>query len=134
MPLLDANGRPKPPRALLWNHETHDYDRDDDGQYVESHPVDAAVDLALTVRRGSLPSAPDVGHDLAGIEPIGPRRDAKARAAVRKALQRLIARGDITILEIAVDGTDAGLLYVAVTYTNNRTGTERGPVVANTGA
>mgnify|MGYP000727019084 FL=1 len=53
---------------------------------------------------------------------------------MRKALQRLIARGDITILEIAVDGTDAGLLYVAVTYVNNRTGVERGPVVANTGA
>lgn len=125
MPLLDASGRPTPPRALTWNHSTHDYDRDDDGFYVEQHPVDAAVDLALTVQLGSLPCAPDIGHELAKIEPIGPRRDAKARAEVRRALARLIRSGDITILEIIVDGTAEGLLYVAPRYINNRTGTER---------
>jgi hypothetical protein len=125
MPLLDASGRPTPPAALTWNHSEHDYNRDEDGFYVEQHPVDAFVDLALTVPLGSLPCAPDVGHELGGIEPIGPRRDAKARAAVRKALARIIKSGDITLGEIVVDGTSEGLLYVAPSYVNNRTGTER---------
>lgn len=120
MPNLDANGRPKPPKALTWDPTTKDYLRDADGLYVELHPVDAAVILALTVSLKGLPGAPETGHALRGISPMVPTTQSQAETAVRAALARLLRAGDITIVAIETSGNAFGLLLVTVRYLNQR--------------
>lgn len=117
---LDRNGRPAPPAALRWNPATKDYDRDTDGLYVEVHPVDAAVVLALTVALKSLPADQTAGIALRGIRPNTPKTQAQVETAVRQALARLLAAGDITLVAIETDGNAFGLLYVVVRYYNQR--------------
>lgn len=120
MPNLDANGRPKPPLALTWDPATKDYERDADGLYVERHPVDAAVVLALTVSLKGLPGAPETGHALRGISPMVPTTQSEVETAVRAALARLLRAGDITIVAIETSGNAFGLLLVTVRYLNQR--------------
>ncbi len=117
---LDANGRPKPPLALTWNPATKDYERDADGLYVERHPVDAAVILALTVSLKGLPGSQETGNELRGIPPMVPTTQSQADTAVRAALSRLIRQGDITIVAVETQGNAYGLLLVTVRYFNER--------------
>lgn len=116
-----AVAAPRAPRALTFDPTTRDFTRDANGRYVDQHPVDAAVVTALLLQLGKLPAAPNVG---AAFRSIGNAlaRDAqrKTERVVRKALARLIARGDITLVTVVREVRASGAHLIVVTYVNER--------------
>lgn len=107
--------------AALFDPATRDFPLDAFGRVQPVHPVEQAVNLALTLDEGSLGSAPTQGHRLRELS----RGSAAAVATqandfVRRALRVLLARGDVTLLSTRVRSPRRGVTIVEVSYRNNR--------------
>lgn len=92
---------------------------------VAMHPVDQAVNLALTVAFGALKSVPTAGITKVSLRAPGSTLNRRALDAVRVALKRQLDAGDITLVSVVpvTDPSTAGRLILAVTYRNLRTNT-----------
>lgn len=105
--------------------EPNAYAFDEFGRVASIHPVDHRVALMLSIERGSLPAAPDVGNTIryalsvAGMD----QRQRAAEQAVADALATLVSDGDVTIDEVLVDSPKRDV--VSVRYTNLRTNRTR---------
>lgn len=111
------------PLGLHYQPATRDAEMLDDGRLAADHPVDAWMDLALSIRRGSLKSSPDVGHTLHEIEYLDSTLEANVRSRVAAACASRVAAGDVRIDR--VQAQRAGTGYVAlIDYTNLRTQTQ----------
>lgn len=111
-----------PPLALHYQPATRDAELLADGRLAADHPVDAWMDLALSIRRGSLKSSPSVGHTLHEIEYLDSRLEADVRSRVAAACAARVAAGDVRIDRVQAQRSGTG--YVAlVDYTNLRTQT-----------
>ncbi len=107
--------------AIRYEGKTRGWEQDDNGQYVKVHPIEQAVALSMCTRLGSLKSAPRVGNTLFEIEYLGsPDLGADIEDRVRNAfpLSQLVANGDVEIVKIDHDETDA--LAVALYFKNLR--------------
>lgn len=116
---------PEVPTAPRFEPSSNAYAFDEFGRVASVHPIDHRVALMLSVERGSLPAAPDVGNTLRySLSVAG--KDQRQRAAeqsVADALATLVRAGDITIDEVLVDSPNRDV--VSVRYTNLRTGRVR---------
>lgn len=110
-----------PPQALFFDPALMDFPKDGDGRYVEVHPVDQKVELALALAFGSAPSAPGVGGTLRDIK-IASRAEMTQDATqrVNVALASLIARGDVVVVSVVAYAVNAWRVHVDVTYQNTR--------------
>lgn len=125
--ILPATGAPRtvrPPVALMYDGATAANPMDPaTGLYLEVHPVDQQVELALLITQGKISSAPNVGNKLRTIKKISISTPAQARDFVRQALATLVSAKAIKILSIEVKATArTGALAVVVNYTNLRSG------------
>lgn len=110
-----------PPHGLFFDPALMDFPIDADGHYESVHPVDAKVELALSLAFGSSPSAPAVGSTLRDIR-IGSRAQmsADARQIVDTALALLIAAGDVRVASVVAYAANGWRARVEVTYQNLR--------------
>jgi hypothetical protein len=111
-----------PPAAIYLDLGTQDA-KVEDGLWTSMHPVDQAVQLSFGVRRGTLRSAPDVGHQFDLIRVIGNTRfEGDVRAATRDAFpfSRLVTDGSITHLDTVIQRGKSGEFRVLVSYVNNK--------------
>jgi hypothetical protein len=106
------------PRALYFDPLTRDFPLDANGRYVETHPTDSKVALALQFLAGRLKCAPEVGWTIDKLADFftdrGPSgADQRARAALRS----MIVSGEIYYAGVGYEAAEAGPL-VAVRYFN----------------
>lgn len=116
-----AGARNQAPAAIEFDPQTRSHPRDDDGRYVERHPVDAAVVYALHFEFGSVYAVPTQGRRLKDIRNPTDRRTKRiVEDRVRRALLRLVRNKDITITKIRHESPNRGALFVEVSYYNER--------------
>jgi hypothetical protein len=96
----------------------------ENGRVDSGHPIDQGVALSLTVRLGSVRSAPGVGNALHEVDPYAPSAESDVRKRVLAAypLSRYLADGSVTIKKIEFETRKHGGLLVSVQYTNERLG------------
>ena len=75
-----------PPAALQFDGQTRNYPLNETGFYEASHPVDQRVALALSISRGAIAAAPNIGNRLRTI-----RRVRAAVAETASALRAALA-------------------------------------------
>lgn len=105
------------PAATRYDGMTRGFQLDSDGNWIAIHPVDQEVALACLLPRGSVRSAPAVGHTFRDLVPGSPSLRAAALDRARLALARPLARGDIVLDDVIVQSAP---LAVAVLYRNLR--------------
>ncbi len=124
---LDPVGAPLPrrnvrlPWALLLDGWTRDVPLDANGLYVEVHPVDHKVEVAMFIALGKLQSAPGIGGTVGEVavgEDAAMQRDAETR--IREALAELLAEGDIAIVSIRAFAAPRWRANVELKYQNLR--------------
>ena len=115
------------PKAIQFDGATGDYLLDDNGRYVECHPVTQRVVLKLLVKLGSIGSAPTQGAAFKNIVRGTPaQRTNQVQQIVKDTLKDDIAAGDIKLVEIDVDTSTPSATITAVYFVNlreNPTGT-----------
>lgn len=119
-----------PSRAL--DPTTLDYERDASGRLRRRHWVDDAMWTICRTRKGSVRSAPQVGHTVQEIQYID-ERTTKAQVVdrVKVAASNLLARNLVRIDTIDVDLSVQGAIIYQVNYTNLVTAKPgRAPVAA----
>ena len=109
-----------PAKARQFDGKTGGYTLTSEGHWTESHPVDQGVALSLCFRKGSIKSAPDVGHTLHLVRLGTARTRAEVEDRVKNAfpLSSYLAAGLVRIVEIAHEERPSGGLFVAVGYIN----------------
>ncbi len=111
----------RPPAAVHFDAVLRDYPLGSDGRYVEIHPVDSRVQMALSMALGRIASTPTTGNALRRIPYLNPKRiKAQATDAVRQALAPIIADGDITLDDLIVETRQRHAVLVQVDYYNER--------------
>ncbi len=108
------------PTALQWDGATRQWVLSGD-QFASVHPVDQAMMIGCCFRRGSVPSAPDVGNTVFEIRSLGSsnvRDDAESRIRSANPVARLLAEGKVAIKSVDAEVSQWGRLLVAVTYHN----------------
>lgn len=103
-----------------------DYRLDAKGRLIAGHPVDQGMALSMSVEKGSIKSAPEVGNELRKVA-IGTARteaDVQDRVLSSFPLSRYVAEQDVKILRIRHEERPAGGLLVSVDYRNLRTGVD----------
>lgn len=94
------------------------YELDANGNWRRGTAVEQGVALSLSVKRGSIPSAPTVGHDLDQV-PLGqPNTEAAVRDAVRQSypLSDYLQRGLVETISISHEERPNGGLLVQYEY------------------
>lgn len=132
-PVVTSDPRPvgRAPAAQLYDAATRDFPLDSDGNFEAMHPVDQGVVLALATRRGSILSAPDVGHTLHQLDRSRShdlQYQVELRVEAAMPLAGLLADGSVTTLRIDYDVTYQGRISVAYHYRNNVTGKMPEPI------
>lgn len=109
-------------QAMYFDPNARDFPLGDDGRYVDLHPVDAAVEIALFIEFGAIGSSADAGQTLRQIQsPIGKSVAADVSDRVRRAVAHLVERGLIRIVSIENDAPNRHTLFVRFTYVNLQT-------------
>lgn len=120
-PSLSASTSRLRPQALEFDPQTRAHVLQSDGTYASLHPVDSAVVLALFIERGKLRSATTTGNKLPTIpSPHDRRAKALATDYVKQALADLIARGDVSVLDVRLETRGSYATFVEVDYINER--------------
>lgn len=113
-----------PQRAAKYDPFTKTFPLDANGNFIDVHPVDQGVAMALGISVGKLRSAPTTGHGLLALPRASPSKSkSDVTAAVNEALAPWVARGDIAIVSIDSDTPNPninGTTIVAVSYHNLR--------------
>lgn len=111
----------RPPHALYLDASTMDFPLDENGRYVEVHPVDHLAEMLLIPERGSIGADPEQGSPWFGLEIDS--EEVMTRRATEIVLTRwsaLISRGDIGQVTVRAYASAAGRARVRVQYVNNR--------------
>lgn len=127
-PTIPAARNVRPPHALYLDLSTMDFPMDDDGRYIEVHPVDHEVFMAIGPEQGSIMAAPNQGLPWQSMpydsEAVMQRR---ADEMVRSKLAAILSRGDITDLSVTLRSRIVGRGRVLVRYKNTRIPQEHDP-------
>lgn len=124
----------QPPVALRYDGATKDFLKDDSGRYLEVHPVDQEVALALCVGLGTLPSVPGAGAAFRKIKRITNSTPNLASDMAKAALSDLVRAGKIQIQSIAAETrVPPGATLIAVTYVNLVTKKQGGVTTSSSG-
>lgn len=122
MPPRDA----RLPRALVFDGRTRTFLLGDDGRYLDGHPVDQEVALALLIEFGSITSAPSTGTTIRRVQYLsGAKVLAEVSDRVRRSLARPLRDGDIQELSLSVTNPSPWALTVVYEYINVRAGDEQ---------
>lgn len=111
-----------PPAAVLYDGATRGFPLDDAGLYVEEHPTDQKVGLALIVLQGTLAGSPTVGSVLRAKRLLN--RDTiltEITYATKAALADLLKAKEIALVRVDVEiptGSQESRLLVRVLYEN----------------
>lgn len=109
------------PRALLFDGATRTYLMDGDGRFLDVHPVDHEVALAVLVELGTIASSPATGSTLRRVKYLGgPTLKTEVAERLRTAVARPLQGGDIQELSITVETTTPWALFVRFEYVNKR--------------
>lgn len=100
---------------------------DADGLYVEVHPVDAKVALAVLVAKGRVAALPSLGSDARTIDVQRPSLSAEVESALRNSTAEMVAANEISVDRIEVE-TSANGYAAALHYTNLQLRASRPPV------
>jgi hypothetical protein len=113
------------PVATLVDLGLRDHLLDDDGFWREMDPVDQAMQLAYLIRRGTLRSAPEIGHtfrELTRFSPNDPKlqEEGRRRARLAQPAQDMLSSGFARIVGTNVRSPKRGELSVEIVYQNLR--------------
>lgn len=112
----------RPPQALYFDASVMDFPIDDDGRYIEVHPVDHKASMLLIPLQGSIAGAPDQGTEWFDI-PVASEAIMTQRVTdiVRSRWASLIANGDIGNITVTAQVRGrADRAYIRVQYENLR--------------
>lgn len=118
----DGRGVVRPPQALYFDASVMDFPIDDNGRYIEVHPVDHKASMLLIPLKGSIAGAPDQGSPWLSL-PMTDETSMTARATelVLGRWASLIANGDIGGVTVyATPRGPEGRAFVRVQYENLR--------------
>ena len=120
-PTVPAARNVRPPHALYLDASVMDFPLDENGRYVEVHPVDHLAEMLLIPERGSMAAAPEQGSPWLSLE-IDTEAVMTQRATeiVQARWAALISRGDIGQITVRAHASAAGRARVYVQYVNNR--------------
>lgn len=108
-----------PPAAALYDGATRDFTLDADGLYVEEHPTDQKVGLALIVLAGTLSGSPNIGSKLREKRYLNTLTiRTEVLYAVKVALADLLKAKEITLVRVDVELVGSTRLLVRVVYQN----------------
>lgn len=124
---------PSLPSAFAYEFSTRTFPTNLDGSAKAMDPVTQRVAFIMSIRKGSLRGAPDVGVDWLLIK-AAPRGSAQrvCEVQVRLALQALTDAKDIAITSVTADDTQPGRLFWELVFVNLREG--RSVVLQSPGA
>jgi hypothetical protein len=126
-PLSAPATRLKTPAAILFDPKKKRFLMNEDGSFIEAHPVDQLVAICLGLDSRSYKSAPERGHTVWEMRTLaGPTSEAEAADRIRQALRVPLVRGDITLDSVTInpildDPALKGRTEILVEYTNLRT-------------
>lgn len=121
----EPEDKPTMPRMVFFDGTTRDFPLDDDGRYVDIHPVDHAVQFAMFLEFGRVASALEAGNTLRSVgSPIGAGVALEIDSRVRTALRSLVQRRLISVSRIEHQAPNRHTLFVALTYVNLQTARE----------
>ncbi len=98
-----------------------DYVRGEDGDLLRGTVTQQRVLIALTTPLGSMPSAPEVGSIVPGLDRDDGRLELTVLRDTERALKQVIADGSISLDEVQVSVED-GTLVRTITWTDLKTG------------
>lgn len=108
-----------PPAAALYDGATRDFTLDADGLYVEEHPTDQKVGLALIVLAGTISGSPNIGSKLREKRYLNTLTiRTEVLYAVKVALADLLKAKEITLVRVDVELVGSTRLLVRVVYQN----------------
>lgn len=120
-PEVPAARNVRPPHALFLDLSKMDFPINDEGLYVEVHPVDHQVLMLIGPELGTVAAVPDQGLAWSSmpydVETVMTRR---ADELVRNKLAALLSRGDIGELSVTYRSNVIGRGRVLVEYRNLR--------------
>lgn len=108
-------------RALLFDPSSHDILVDDQGHYLETHPVDSRVMINLGLEFGIVASANTIGSllDSLPIDDAEPMT-AEALRRVTLALADMIAAGDVALVLVNAWASPSSRAHIEIVYQNLR--------------
>lgn len=110
---------PTSPQATKYDPTARTFTQLTSGEIASMHPVDQAVLFAVTVEKGSIPSAPDTGIDLSAIRDANEdNAQTVVSESVRIALLDLIQNGSIEYIGAPIDSFGDGRVTFFVDYAN----------------
>lgn len=123
VPYIPGTSTPFLPRAVFFDPTTSQfYLQDEDGNYIDMHPIDQIVVLRLCTRQGQSKSLPSLGTRLALICARQPAQKVPQLATneVKRVLKDLIDNGDILLVRVTTDNHLRGQNIFKVSYVNLR--------------
>jgi hypothetical protein len=113
------------PAATFVDLGVRDHLLDSDGNWREMDPVDQAMQLAFLIRRGTLRSAPEIGHTFRDLTRVSPnaatlQEEGRRRAKLAQPAKDMIDAGFAEITLVTVRSPKRGELSAEVTYRNLR--------------
>lgn len=117
-----------PPWAPYIDGAQMDVPINDDGLYLEVHPVDHEVEMAILNEFGTIPTSQDIGAEFSTL-PIDTDQvmTAEARRRADRALAELIRRKDIQLIEVRAYSRVNGRAHLDIRYRNLRLTNEDDP-------
>lgn len=122
--LTPSEGRPATlPEARQLTSNPLDYKLNASTSVTPGHPVDQGMALSMSVRKGALTSAPEVGNELHKVRIGQVDTGASVNNAVMSAypLSRYVEDGDVEIDSITYEEVPHGGLKTRVNYFNRVT-------------
>jgi len=108
-----------PPAAALYDGATRDFPLDENGLYVEEHPTDQKVGLAIIPLVGTLAGSPNIGSKLREKRYLNPLTiRTEILYAVKVALADLLKAKEIALVRVDVELVGSSRLLVRVVYQN----------------
>lgn len=112
-----------PPVALKFDGVIKNFLIDDEGRYVEAHPIDTKVFHRLRIRSFSIRSAPGTGNNVGSPQWIDKMTiGAHVRDQVRLTVQDMIDANEILDRGVELDTKVPGRVQYIFNYVNLKTG------------
>ena len=113
-----------PPVALVYL-ASRDYQLSAAGLFLSQHPIDQRVRLALLVKKGSIPAAPEQGFDWTTPFAVGEPLRADGADRIHSALARArVTSLDVLEVRIEVESAIRGRVSWRYSYKNLQTRAE----------
>lgn len=106
-PVVDP-AKPLPPPPVIRAERIDPMDGDVTSVYLDLDPIDAQVSRAMEVVRNTGAAVTEDGNRFVDAQRLDPGSFSLLKHEVKRSLARLVAAGDVEVLEVRIDTRDTG--------------------------